>query len=518
MRRVSVVVRWCAGALAVLMLFGLSGCAEQKPAAPAPKPAEAPKPAAPPPKVITLALQGEPTTLDPQYPDDGNMRAVTENVFEGLLKLNGKTLQADPSLALSYERQGEKTWRFKLRSGVKFHNGQPLTAQDVVFSVNRIVDPAYKSQIAGNFGTIDKAAKVDESTVDIMTKGPDPVLPIRMTLLKIVNEKAIKDAGDKVATQPVGTGPYKVTEWKRGVSITVEKFADYYGTKPPVDKATYRFIQEGATRLAAVMAGEVDLAVNMLPEYAKQLPQVKAVEGIEYYFIRLSQFKGTMKDKRLRLAANYAVNKQVLVDSLFQGYATVAQGQFFKPGYVGYNKNVKAYPYDPEKAKALLKEAGYKNQKVQIVAERGRWLKDGEVAEAVATMLKNVGFNVELKYLSWQEWLKALFDQKLAPDLMFSSHGNEMFDADRTFSSCVHSKGPQSTYANPALDKLIDQARTELDTAKRQATYEQVTQAVHEDPAWIVLLNANDIFGMTVRMQWEPRQDGRIILSEMSIK
>ncbi|MGB9868037.1 MAG: ABC transporter substrate-binding protein [Bacillota bacterium] len=502
--------------LVLVLAVSLVGCSSgQKPAEKAPeKPVEQPKQVK---DSITIALQGEPTTLDPQFADDGNMRAVTDNVFEGLLELDGQSLKPKTALAESYKSLNPTTWEFKLRTGVKFHNGEPLSADDVVFSVNRIVDPKFKSQIAGNFSSIKEARKVDDSTVQIITNGPDPALPVRLTLLKIVNKKAVEAAGEKVGTQPVGTGPYKVTAWNRGVSISVEAFDGYWGPKPSIKKATYRFIQEGSTRLSALKAGEIDLAVNMLPEYAKELPKVATADGLEFPLIRLNQFKGVMKNKLLRLAVNYAVDKETIAKTLFGGYATVAQGQLFKPGYVGFNPNLKPYPYDPNKAKELIKQSGYKGEKIELIAERGRWLKDGELAEAVSMMLRDVGLNVELKYYDWQEWLKTLFNRERAPDMMYSSHGNEMFDADRTFSSLIHSKGPMSSYLNPDLDKKIDAARTEMDPAKRQKMYEEIGQAIYDDPAFIFLVNLKDIYGLSKSLEWTPRQDSRIILSEMKI-
>lgn len=467
---------------------------------------------------ITLALQGEPTTMDPQYADDGNMQRVAENVFETLLHLNGKTLQIEPCLATAYERVDEVTWRFTLRQGVTFHNGDPLTAEDVVFSVHRIIDPDYKSQVVGNVATIVKAVKVDEKTVDIITDGPDPLLPMRTTLLDIMNEKHVKAVGEKVVTQPIGTGPFMMKEWNRGVSLTLEAYPGYWGPKPVVTSATYRFIQEDATRLAAVKAGEVDISVNMLPEYTKELPQVKSSDGLEFYFIRLCQFTGVMKDPRIRMAACLAIDRESLVKDLFQGYATAAQGQLLKPGYVGFNPNLKPYPYDPEKAKALLKEAGYNGEPVQLVSERGRWLKDTEISEAVADMLRAVGFNVQLTFLSFQEWLAMLFDQSRAPDMQFSSHSNPMFDADRTFTACLASTGTQSTYHNAEVDALIEAARKELDPKVRQGMYERISQIAYDDPAWASLVNVKDIYGLSSRVVWEPRQDGRIILGEITLK
>ncbi|MGE5485685.1 MAG: ABC transporter substrate-binding protein [Ignavibacteriales bacterium] len=506
-------------ALVVALAASVAGCSkaeEKKPETPqAQQPAQPQQPA----KVkdfVVIALQGEPSTLDPQFPDDGNMRTVTENVFQGLLELDGQTLKPKPCLAESFKALDAVTWEFKLKKGVTFHNGDPLTADDVVFSVNRIIDPTFKSQIAGNFFSIKEAKKVDDSTVNIITNGPDPALAVRLCGLKIVNKKHVEASGDTVGTKPIGTGPYKVLSWNRGVNIQVEAYDGYWGAKPSIKKATYRFIEEGSTRLAALKAGEIDLAVNMLPEYVKDVPKVESVEGLEFALVRLNQFKGVMSNKLVRLAANYAIDKEALATSLYGGYASLAQGQLFKPGYVGFNSSLKPYPYDVAKAKELLAQAGYKGEKVQLVAERGRWLKDGELAEAISMMLREAGFNVELKYYDWSGWLKVLFDRNLAPDMILTFHSNDLFDADRTFSSLIHSKGTQSSYTG-VHDAKIDANRTEMDAAKRQKVYEEIGQAVYDDPAFIFLLNLKDVYGLSKSLDWKPRQDEKRLLSEMKI-
>lgn len=467
---------------------------------------------------IVIALQGEPTTLDPQYPDDGNMRAVTDNVFERLMELDGKTLQPKPGLATDIKEVDPTTWQLTLREGVKFHNGDPFTAEDAVFSIKRIIDPAYKSQIAGNFSTIKDAKVVDAKTIQIITDGPDPILPKRLTKLDIVNKKYVEANPDKVATAPVGTGPYQVESWNRGVDIKIKAFDGYWGNKPAIKAATYRFIQEGSTRLSALKAGEIDLAVNMLPEYVDQLPAYKTSDGIEFTFLRFNTLRGPMKNKLIRQAACYAIDRDTLAKSLFMGYANVAQGQMAKPGYFGFNDSLKPYPYDPEKAKQLLKEAGYNGEVIQLVSERGRWLKDGELSEAVASMLTDAGFNVKLTFLSWQEWLDTLFNVEKAPDIMFSSNGNELFDMDRFYQAIIKTGGPQSTYSNPEIDKKITEARNEMDTQKRLQLYKELSQAVYDDPFGIPLLNLKDIYGMSKNLDWEPRQDSRITVYEMKLK
>lgn len=468
---------------------------------------------------IVIALQGEPTTLDPQFADDGNMRPVSDNVFDKLLVLDGKTLQPIPCLAIEWERVSDITWQFTLRENVKFHNGEPFTAEDAIYSIKRIIDPAFKSQIAGNFSTIKDAKIINSNTILIITNGPDPILLKRLTLLDIVNKKYMESSPDNIInTKPVGTGPYQVIEWNRGEEIKIEKFNDYWGQKPNIQNVTYRFIQENSTRLAALKAGEINLAVNMLPEYLEQLPSYKTANSIEFYFLRFNTIRGIMQNKLIRQAVNYAIDKEAIVEALFLGSAIPARGQLAKEAYFGFNKNLDAYAFNPEKAKELLKEAGYKGEVVQLISERGRWMKDGEISEAVASMISDVGINVKLTFLSWQQWLDTLFNLEKAPDIMFSSNGNELFDMDRFYQAIIKTGGPQSAYSNLDIDKKIDVARNEMDPVKRQAMYEELAQLVYDDPFGVSLINLKSIWGISKDLEWEPREDGRILISEMSLK
>ncbi|MFZ5642442.1 MAG: ABC transporter substrate-binding protein [Bacillota bacterium] len=467
---------------------------------------------------ITIAIPNEPSSMDVQFPDDGNMRMVTENIAEGLLAMDGKTLKPVPALATEYKSIGPSNWNVKLRQDVKFHNGNPFNADDVIFSVNRILDPNFKSDIVGFFKSIKEVKKINDYEVEFVTDGSDPSFPTRLTLLKIMDKETVSAAApEKVKTELIGTGPYKLIKWERGQNVVIERNEEYWGTKPAIKSAKFRFITEDATRAAALKAGEVDLATNMLPEYVKDIPKVKTIEGLEFSLVRMNAIRGIMQDPRIRQAANYAIDREAIAKSLYQGYASVAPGQVFKPGYAGFNENLKPYTYDVAKAKQLLQEAGYKGEKIEFVGERGRWLKDGEQIETIAQMLREAGFNVEVKMLSFQNWLRVLFNREQAPDMIFTFHSNDIFDADRTFSTYVHTKGPGSSYTD-VLDKKIEQARTELDPAKRKQMYDEIGQKVYEDPAWISLVNIKDIYGMKDYVEWEPRQDMRLTVFEMTLK
>ncbi len=498
--------------LAMSTSLVLSGCGTAAPTTPQPTAAKK--------DTISIAIPSEPSTMDVQFADDGNMRAVADNVTEGLMALDGKTMKVIPALATEVTRIDNTTWDVKLRPNVTFQNGNPFTADDVIYSVKRIIDPNFKSNIAGFFATFKDVKKVGDLEVQIITSGPDPSLPTRLTLLDILNQKEMVASPDKIKTAVSGTGPYKVASWTKGQNIVLERNDNYWGTKPPIKTVKYRFIEEDATRAAALKNGEIDFATNMLPEYVSTLPQVQTAEGLEFSLVRMNAVSGVMKNQKIRQAASYAINWDAIAKSLYQGYASIAPGQVFKPSYFGFNKNIQAYPFDLAKAKQLLAESGYKGETIEFVGEQGRWLKDGEQIQTIAQMLRDAGFKVDVKMLAFSKWLEVLFPKDKSttpPDMIFTFHSNDIYDADRTYSTYVLTTGPASSYPN-TLDAQIVAARTELDLAKRQQMYEAIGKTLYDDPAWLNGINIKDIDGMGKDVVYQPREDMKLIVSEISFK
>lgn len=464
---------------------------------------------------IVIALQGEPSTLDPQFAEDGNMRAVTDSVFERFLELDAQTNLPCPGLATKWENINDNTWELTLQHNVKFHNGEPFTADDAVYSIKRTINPEFKSQTKDNFASIVDAKKISSDKIQIITDGPDPILPRRLTRLEVVCKNYMEHHSKEAANHPIGTGPYKVLKWEFGQSIEAVTFDDYWGKKPVIKNVKYLFIREASDRLAALKNGEINLAVNMRPEYVKELPKVRTEMGLEISWMRFNQLRGPMVKREMRLAANYTIDREALVDNLFLDQAVPAQGQLAKQGYLGFNSNIQPYPYDKEKAQKLLADAGYNGEVIELVSERGRWIKDVEVTEAVAAMLTDAGFNIRIKFLPWEEWLETLFSADKAPDIQFSSSSNELFDMDRIYSSIVQTGGSQSAMSNKEIDKKIAEARQEMDSVRRQDLYEELAEMLYKDPYGIILLNVKDIYGLSQETEWAPRGDGRIYVSEM---
>jgi peptide/nickel transport system substrate-binding protein len=465
---------------------------------------------------VIVAIGGDPTTLDPQAADDGNERAVNDNIYETLLTRD-YDMNIVPKLAESYEQLDETTWRFYLQDGISFTNGEPMNAEAVKFSLERVIDPEYNSEQLSFFETFTGAEVVDDLTVDIKTSGPDPILPARMYWLKIVPPEYASGDAQTFSENPVGTGPYKFVSWTRGVDVKLEANPDYWGGKPAIDEVTIRPIQEESTRMAALAAGEVDLVRDLLPEQIEMAPAAVHAPGLEFPIVRLNNKEGPLTDLKLRQAINYAVDKEAIAEALYSGYAIVADGQVLTPGHFGYNPNVEAYPFDPDKARELIAEAGYDGAELELVGEAGRWLKDRELIEAVAAQLTDVGLNVKVSIYEWAKYLDYLFAEENQPTMIFVGHDNTLLDADRTFSGYYSCTGRVSSYCNDRVTELIDNARVETDVDAREAMYHEVVELSREDAAFLFLVNLENIYGLSERLQWKPRLDGRILITDMTL-
>jgi peptide/nickel transport system substrate-binding protein len=466
---------------------------------------------------VTYAIGADPTTLDPQATDDGNERAVNDNIYETLVFRNGQTSALEPGLALSWTLKDPTTWTIKLRPNIKFTNGAALNADSVVFSVTRIIDPALKSAQFSYLNSITGAKKVDDTTVELTTDGPDPILPSQLTWLKVVDPAYAKTAD--FVNKPVGTGPYKFVEWKKGQSVTLTANTDYWGDKPAIKDVTIRTIPEINTRLQALKASpaELDLTANLSPELMSQAPAsvtIKSIENYEIYFSSTSSGK-PFADKNVRLAAQYAVDKEGILKTLFAGHGTVEPGQILRSDWPGFNPNLKPYPFDLNKAKSLL--AG-KTPSVKLVGEAGRWLKDKEVLQAVQGYWQDAGFKVTLDIQEFGTWVSTLFlpnAQKV--DSIFASTSADLLDGDRPLTQTICGS-KQVDWCNQQYTDLVNKARVTTDAKARQDLYNQATQLQYDESIILYLVNPDDIYGMSSKLVFKPRTDGKILFKEMSLK
>lgn len=465
---------------------------------------------------LSIAIGSEPTTLDPQIREDGGERAVNDNIYETLM-VRGADGTLSPGLAAAMPTQvDETTWEIALRDGITFHNGEPFNAEAVAFSVNRVIDPEFNSEQASFFSTITGAEAVDELTVRVTTDGSDPILPARLYWMKMVPPGAAE--ADDFAESPVGTGPYEFVEWNRGNSIVLRANPDYWGEQPEIQEVQFRFIEEFGTRLSSLLAGEVDLITNLLPEFVNQVPKAASVSGLELPIVILSAVSGPTQDLRVRQALNYAVDKEALAEALFEGYADVAQGQLMAPSFFGFNPDVPGYEYDPELARQLIEEAGAEGAEIELIGTAGRWLKDREMVEVIASFWEQVGLEPNVRIFEFSEYLNRLFDRETRADAIFVVSSNELLDADRPLSGYYHMEGVGASNEDAELARMIEEARYETDVSAREALYHEAIRHAYEQAYFVFLLNINDIYGMSERLDWQPRVDAKLLVSEMSVE
>lgn len=467
---------------------------------------------------ITIAIGQEPSGLDPQLFDSGFERAVNDNIYETLLTRTPEgELSADGLAAEMPEQIEEDLWEFTLREGIRWHNGEDFTAEDVAASVNRIIDPDFASEQGSFFASITGAEAVDDLTVNITTNGPDPVLPSRMYWMKMVPADASQE--EDFADNPVGTGPYTFVEWERGDHITIEKNEDYWGDNPStVETATYNFVPEAATRLSGLLSGEYNLAPNLLPEDTEAAPKFESTRGLEHAMIVLNETGGITEDANVRRAMYYAIDKESIVENLFQGYGTVEPCQPMDPAWFGFNPDLEPFPYDPDQATQLLEEAGAAGAEIELVGTAGRWLKDREVIEAVANFWREVGLEVNVRLFELGEYNNRLFHGgENIPDSIFVSSSNELLDADRNLSAYLQPNLLGGANDSQEMEDLLVTARTETDTDARQALYEQALEISCNDAYLLNLYNNEDIYGMSENLDWTPRVDAKMLLKEMQV-
>jgi peptide/nickel transport system substrate-binding protein len=463
-----------------------------------------------------LAIGSEPTTLDPHLADDGGERAVNDNVYETLVTRDAAG-ELVPDLAAELPTQvDETTWQVELRTDAVFHDGTPFDADAVVATVERVLALGEESDQASFYATIARATAVDADTVEITTTGPDPVLPARLYLLRIVAPGAA-DAPD-FAEHPVGTGPYRFVEWVRGQSVTLEADPDFRDGPPAIERATFEFVPEGSTRLAGLLAGEYDLITNLAPEDVDRAPRSASTAGLEHPLVILDVEEGITADERVRRALNLAVDREAIAAELYGGFGAVDPGQFIGEESFGFHTGLEAYPYDPEEARRLLEEAGAVGQRIELVGVAGRWLKDRETVEAIGGYWEEVGLQVDVQVLEFSAWLETWSNQSGRPDAIFLNSSNELFDADRALTALLHPDGVGSSNDDVEVGRLLDEARSETDLDARLALYEEAQARAHDGAYFVYLLNTEDSYGLSDRLQFEPRVDAKLLVADMALE
>ncbi|HEX7000129.1 MAG TPA: ABC transporter substrate-binding protein [Trueperaceae bacterium] len=474
---------------------------------------------------ITVALPTDVRDFDPHQSIATHERAIQQNIFDTLIDLDRDYEPTVPALATSWTYVDDVTLEVKLREGVTFHNGEPFDADDVVFTFDRVLDSTepigINSWVAG---TLDRVEKVDDHTVRFVTPEPYAPLIANLTRVHIIPDQTFQEMGaEEFAQHPVGTGAFRFVSWTPGEEVVLEKYEDHWREGMPyIDRAVFRIIPDEFARFAALSAGEVDIVQN-LP--ASRIEQVEADPNlrVESVWGQRNMWIGIMivpplDDVRIRQALNYAVDKQAIIDSIFDGQAgAVAPGGFGALAF-GYHDDVEAYPYDPQRARELLAEAGYPNGlDLEFRCSSDRYASDREVCQAIQAYLAAVGVNTEVQFTEWAVYSQLRADRSMQ-GLYFLGYGNSLFDADFPLRLCCWSGGRAETrFSTPELDAMIEEAARTVDTQARYDLYGQIQRYIRDQAPYIFLYDQFDIYGISNRVEWEPWATELIPLVEARI-
>ncbi|HDY7661118.1 TPA: ABC transporter substrate-binding protein [Vibrio vulnificus] len=476
---------------------------------------------------IKVAYDADPVSLDPHEQLSGGTLQMSHMVFDPLVRYTQK-LDFEPRLAEKWERVNDTTYRFQLRKGVKFHSGNELTADDVVWTFDRLKDsPDFKAI----FEPYEKMVKVDDYTVELVSKGAYPLVLQTATYIFPMDSKfysgttadgkdkaeVVKHGNSFASTNVSGTGPFIVTSREQGVKVEFERFKDYWDkeSKGNVDKLTLVPIKEDATRVAALLSGGVDMIAPVAPNDHQRVKDAKGIDLVTLPGTRIITFQmnqnshEALKDVRVRQAIVHAINNQGIVDKIMKGFATAA-GQQGPEGYAGYNAEL-VPRFDLKKAKELMKEAGYeKGFTLTMIAPNNRYVNDAKVAQAASAMLSKIGIKVDLKTMpKAQYWPE--FDKCAADMLMIGWHSDTEDSAN--FSEFLTMTRNEETgrgqyncghYSNPEVDKLVEAANVETDPAKRAAMLQKVETTLYNEAAFVPLHWQNLAWGAKSTLDIKP--------------
>ncbi len=468
-----------------------------------PEPTTEPEPAEGEGQTLYIGMSMDPGTLDPR--SAGGDLSWTEIIYmvEPLFDYDASS-NFYPRLAESWERIDDLTWQFKLRQGVTFHNGEPFNAESVKYTIESTLDPENAYVNASWLQDIDRVEILDDYTVNIITKSPNRSFLYNLGWAYMLPPKAAEELGDDFATQPIGTGSYKFVKYVANDELVMDRNEEYWGEKPKPATLVFKALPESATRMAALETGEVSIITNLSPdsfERIEAIPDLEVVTGEPMRIIHLAfeYDRPPFDNPKLREAFQYAVDRQALVDTILNGLGTPADRHIYHPSMFGFNEELTSYTYDPEKAKALLAEAGYPDGiTVSLACPDGRYLRDKVICEAIVGQFAEAGITADLMTAEWGSfWQQAVTGRE--HDLFLL--GWQAVDPYNQINWWFTCDGSPSKYCNPDVDALIAQAQASADDQEVIDMTKEIQQLIWDDLPWISLYFEPKVYAKSNQLQ-----------------
>lgn len=474
---------------------------------------------------IIVVLSEELDLVDPCMATRSNIgRVILQNISETLTELDVRGNEGlKPRLAESWEDKGDGTWQFKLRDGVKFSDGTDFDANDVKHSFDRVFSDQVSCESKRYFADTTLSFNVvDDLTIDIKAEPAQPVLPLLMTLVTIVPSETPME----FVRDPIGTGPYVMSEWTAGQQIVLDRRDDYWGEQPEVTKATYLFRSEPAVRAGMVAAGEADIAPQITAEVADNKATDFSYLNSETVYLRIDSQDAPTNDLRVRQALNAAIEREAFIGTVLPEGTELAVAMV-PPTTLGWNPNLKPPAYDRDLARKLLEEAKADgvdtSLPIEIIARTENFPNVTEVAEALTQMLVEVGFNASLKMVEvaeHEQYYSKPYPESEGTRLVLAQHDNSRGDPVFSMFFKYASEGTQSGVNDPKVDDLI--ARASAATGdERAALWSEVMAYVHDDiVADVLLFHMVGLSRVSERLDFKPTTatNQQLQLSEIGFK
>ncbi|MFM2150171.1 MAG: hypothetical protein RLZZ187_2477 [Pseudomonadota bacterium] len=495
--------------------------------------------AQPAPTTLTMGVGSPVTSLDPHFHQLSPNNAVSDMIFDKLIEVDAQS-RMQPGLATSWRAVGPTTWEFRLREGVRFHNGNPFTAEDVAFTLQRLPNvPNAPSSFAIYSRPITRIEVVDPLTIRFHTATPYPLLPLDMTNVRIVDAETHANAtteGFNSGQFAIGTGPFRVVSHRSGDRIEFERNAEWFGGASPFQRVIYRMITNDAARTAGLLAGDLDF-IDQVPttDMARlrndQRLTLSETVGLRLVFLGLDHLraenenspfitdndgrplgKNPLRDVRVRRALNMAIDREAITTRIMDGAATPAN-QFLPSGTFSHVADLPPIRFDPEGARRLLAEAGYPNGfRIQLNTPNDRYINDARIAQAVGAMWTRIGVRTSVEAQTWSIFVNRAGRAEYSAHLIgWGSNPDASHPMRNIIASVSRERGwgasNRGRYSNAELDRLLEESLVELDDARREQMLIRIQRMAAEDVAVIPLHIQTNVWAMRRTLQHSARVD-----------
>ncbi len=490
-------------------------------------------------QTLTMGVGAPVTSLDPHFHQLSPNNAVADTIFDKLVETDAQARNI-PGLATEWRAVEPTVWEFKLRPNVKFHNGSAFTAEDVVFTIQRLPNvPNSPASFAAYARPIVRMEVVDPLTIRFHTASPYPVMPLDMTNVRILDAETHRNATTEdfnSGRAAIGTGPYRVVSHRNGDRIEFERNPDYWGPAPAFARVNYRMVTNDAARTAALLAGDLDFIDQVPTTDLARLRQDQRITlsetvGLRLVFLGLDHQRAAeenspfvtdndgrplgrnpLKDVRVRRALSMAIDRGAIAERIMEGAATPA-GQFLPPGTFSHVADVKPTAFDPDGARRLLAEAGYPNGfRIQLNSPNDRYINDARIAQAVGQMWTRIGVRTAVEAQTWSVFVNRAARGEYSAHLIgWGSNPDGSHPLRNILATVTREKGwgasNRGRYSNPEVDSLLDQALVELDEKRREELLIRAQRIAAEDVAVIPLHIQTNIWAMKRGLVHSARAD-----------